>query len=105
MSNIITEIAELIGHDEEKEKNRLLKELISRPVPEIKCTEPDALKTANYLLQYYAALKAREQMTQIHDPFAEQVLLVASRLLVVAAAGFDERSKPMLKFPGPRQVQ
>jgi len=103
MSNIIMEIAAIIGKSEREELKMRLMDLISRPIPHIDYVIPEAVKTADILLHYYVSLRAKKKLSKGHEPdewdedYAEKVLLVASKLLIVAVNGFDEQ-KPELIF-------
>ena len=110
MTNIITEIAALIGKPKGAELKQKMMALISRPIPQKEYVVPEAAETADVLLHYYAALRAKQQLSKsqksddVNETYTEQVFLVASELLVVAANGFDE-SKPELIFLGKKALQ
>ena len=110
MADIITEIAALIGKPKVEELKRKMMALVSRPIPKKEYVVPEAAETADVLLHYYVALRAKQQLSKgqksddVNEAYTEQVFLVASKLLAVAINGFDEL-KPELVFLGKKALQ
>ena len=98
LHKLITETSELIGTNKNTELNTKLEELMKIPFSPLEYELPEAAKAADNLLHLYTALRAmlvKMGYDEKLDNYAEQVFLVASKMLVVALAGFkSERYKP-----------
>ena len=106
LHKLITETSELIGTNKKTELNTKLEELMKIPFSPLEYELPEAAKTADNLFHFYAALRAtlvKMGYNEKLDNYAEQVFLVASKMLVVALAGF--KSEPYKPYQRSEIVQ